>query len=177
MLLNEILVYNKNFLEKKEYMPYQSGKVAQKQLLVFTCMDTRLTELLHKAMGLHGGDAKFVKNAGASLIGYQDDTIRSILIALYALSINQIFVVGHYDCAMERVHGEEMEAMLRSSGMTDKDTKDFSVSSWLQGISGAKENVENSVHILRTHPLLPKDTKVYGLLIDPATGRLDPVVT
>jgi hypothetical protein len=29
--------------------------------------------------------------------------------------------------------------------------------------------------ILANHPLLPQDIKVHGFLMDPVTGRLDPV--
>ncbi|MCY9444161.1 carbonic anhydrase, partial [Bacillus spizizenii] len=43
--------------------PYKTTKFPSKKLVIVTCMDTRLTELLPQAMGLKNGDAKIVKNA------------------------------------------------------------------------------------------------------------------
>lgn len=65
MLLDEIMEYNHSFVEKKEYEKYQTSKLPNKRLVVVSCMDMRLTELLPKAMNLRNGDAKILKTAGA----------------------------------------------------------------------------------------------------------------
>ena len=62
--LEEMLAYNTQFVEKKEYEQYATDKYPAKKLAVLTCMDTRLTTLLPAALGLKNGDAKIIKNAG-----------------------------------------------------------------------------------------------------------------
>ena len=57
-MIQEILDYNKKFVENKEYERYQSGKYPEKKLAILSCMDTRLTELLPAALGIKDGDAK-----------------------------------------------------------------------------------------------------------------------
>nr|WP_330365741.1 hypothetical protein [Clostridioides difficile] len=59
--LEEILEYNKSFVENKEYEQYVTSKHPNKKIVVLSCMDTRLTELLPKAMNLKNGDVKLIK--------------------------------------------------------------------------------------------------------------------
>jgi carbonic anhydrase len=44
---------------------------------------------------------------------------------------------------------------------------------WLQGIESPESGVLASVKMIRNHPLLPKEVLVHGLIMHPATGRLD----
>ena len=61
MLLEELLAYNRAFVEQKGYEPYRTGKFPNRKLAVVTCMDTRLSELLPAALGLKNGDAKNIR--------------------------------------------------------------------------------------------------------------------
>ncbi len=63
-ILTSILKRNQSFVEEKGYEFYETTKFPEKKLVILTCMDTRLLELLHHAMGLRNGDAKIIKNAG-----------------------------------------------------------------------------------------------------------------
>lgn len=56
--LEQILEYNKNFIDNKDYEKYVTTKIPKKKIAILTCMDTRLTELLPKAMNIKNGDAK-----------------------------------------------------------------------------------------------------------------------
>ena len=47
--LEEILKFNKEFVEKKEYEKYNTTKYPDKKIAILSCMDTRLTELLLKS--------------------------------------------------------------------------------------------------------------------------------
>ena len=39
-----------------------------------------------------------------------------------------------------------------------------------------EDSVVHSVNIIKNHPLLPENTPVHGLVIDPETGKLDLVI-
>jgi len=43
------------------------------------------------------------------------------------------------------------------------------------GFDTVEESIQQSAHIIRNHPLLPKYVKVHGLVIDPSTGKVDVV--
>ena len=58
-MIDQIIAFNKTFVEQKGYEKYLTSKYPDKKLAVLSCMDTRLTELLPAALGLKNGDAKF----------------------------------------------------------------------------------------------------------------------
>ena len=66
-MLEEILQYNKEFVESKAYEKYAASKYPNKKLAILSCMDTRLTELLPAALGLKNGDAKIKTQVELSL--------------------------------------------------------------------------------------------------------------
>ena len=67
-MIDQIIAFNKTFVEQKGYEKYLTSKYPDKKLAVLSCMDTRLTELLPAALGLKNGDAKIIKNAGGLVI-------------------------------------------------------------------------------------------------------------
>lgn len=44
---------------------------------------------------------------------------------------------------------------------------------WLRGFGDVKTSVLKSVDLVRNHPLMPAGVPIHGLVIDPATGKLD----
>ena len=71
--------------------------------------------------------------------------------------------------AAAREHGveESVIARLRKEGID--------LERWLQGFATPADGVRQSVQTIRSHPLLPKDLLVHGLLISPETGELEVV--
>ena len=75
----------------------------RRALAVLTCMDSRLDPL--RDLGLERGDAMILRNAGAIL---SDDMERSLRIAQEGLGIDEVWLVGHTDCA---AHGGDIGAV------------------------------------------------------------------
>ena len=71
-MIDDILTFNKQFVAEKRYEEYITSGQPNRKLAVLTCMDTRLTELLPKSMGLKNGDAKIIKVAGGTMISHYD---------------------------------------------------------------------------------------------------------
>ena len=89
-ILSEILDFNDTFVTEKQYEQYATTKFPDKRIVILTCMDTRLTELLPKAMNLKNGDAKIIKSAGAVVTHPFGGIMRSILIAVYELQADEV---------------------------------------------------------------------------------------
>lgn len=177
-IVSEIMEHNHQFVEEEAYVPYKSDKFPNRKIVVFTCMDTRLTVLLPKAMGLKNGDAKIVKNAGAIIENPYDSVVSSILVGLWQLRAEEVVVVGHRDCGMSGMKGSATLEKMKESGISEATLKEIEesgvdVEKWLSGFESIEGNVQHSVDMLKKHPLLPKGTKVHGLVIDPGTGKLD----
>ncbi len=89
-MIKEIKEFNSRFVENREYERFATSKYPDKKIAIVTCMDTRLIELLPAALGFRNGDVKIIKNAGATITNPFDSTMRSLLIAVYELGVNEI---------------------------------------------------------------------------------------
>lgn len=179
--LEEILKFNKEFVEKKEYEKYNTTKYPDKKIAILSCMDTRLTELLPKALDLKNGDAKIMKNAGGTVIHPFGSAMRSLLICVYEFDIKEIFIIGHYDCGVSSMDTDKMIKKMIEKGI-DVQTLDtlsragIKVKKWLHGFDCVEESVRESVTKVKNHPLMPSNVAIHGLIMDPLTGRLDVAV-
>lgn len=179
--LKEILKFNREFVENKEYEKYNTTKYPDKQIAILSCMDTRLTELLPKALNLKNGDAKIIKNAGGTVIHPFGSAMRSILICVYEFDIREIFIIGHYDCGVSSMNTDEMVKKMIDKGIDIHTLETLSragikVKQWLHGFDCVEESVKESVAKVKNHPLIPDNVVVHGLIMDPKTGRVDVVV-
>ncbi|RLL44969.1 carbonic anhydrase [Oceanobacillus piezotolerans] len=180
MHLDKMLEYNKNFVENKHYEAYSTDTFPNKKMVIFTCMESRLIELLHRALNIENGDVKMVKNAGAIIRKPFDSIMKSILVAVYKLKAEEVLVIGHHDCGMSNVNIEELTKSMIDRGINE-DTIDALTHAGIDfheefhGFKTVQASVEQSVEIIRNHPLLPSEIKVHGLVIDPDTGKVDVV--
>ena len=178
--LYEIMDFNKEFVKRKEYKAFETNKYPNKRIVILACMDTRLTELLPKALNLKNGDAKLVKNAGAVITHPFGSIMRSILIALYELKAEEVYVIGHSGCGMSDVDPKSLVEKMIASGISSDaiNSLEYSgvdINQWLQGFGCVYDSVKKSVDMIKKHPLMPK-VPVHGLIMDPHTGELDLIV-
>ena len=96
--IDNILAFNQQFVASKGYEKHITDKYPDKKLAILSCMDTRLSVLLPEALGLKNGDAKIIKNAGAVVLSPLDSAMRSLIVAVYELGVNEIMVVAHTTC-------------------------------------------------------------------------------
>ncbi|WP_017812476.1 MULTISPECIES: beta-class carbonic anhydrase [Paenibacillus] len=179
--VTNILQHNEKFVQTKEYEAYRSSPFPDKKLVILTCMDTRLTELLPKAMNIRNGDAKIIKNAGAVISHPYGSVMRSVLVGLYELQAEEVIVVGHHGCGMAALNADHMINEIKERGVSPTvlstlEHSGIDLKSWLQGFGNEKQGVINSVEIIKNHPLLPPHVPVHGMIIDPATGQLELLV-
>ena len=178
--VEEILAFNRQFVESKKYEQYLTTKYPDKHIAILSCMDTRLTELLPAALNFKNGDIKIIKNAGGVISHPFGSVMRSLLVAIYELGVNEVLVIGHYDCGMQNTNPGQLIEKMKARGVAQKDL-DFiaycgiDIDHWLRGFEDPLESVRESVRMIRMHPLVPRDVLVSGYVMDPATGRLDPV--
>lgn len=176
-MIQDIIEYNRKFVAEKAYEPYVTDKYPAKRLAVLTCMDTRLTELLPKALGLRNGDAKIIKNAGGIVLSPFDSAIRSLLVAIYELGVGEVMVVHHSSCGACNMSFSEFRPLMLARGISAGtiDTVEASghdLSGWLEGFRDTEASVRKTVDNIIRHPLVPEDVVVRGFIIDSTTGEL-----
>ena len=179
-MINEILKFNREFVAEKGYEPYLTDKYPDKKIAIVSCMDTRLTNLLPAALGLRNGDVKIIKNAGGVITTPFDSTMRSLLVGVYELGVEEIMIVGHTDCGVQGMDGEEMLHLMRRRGIDDEHISlmkhcGIDLEKWLHGFDNVNEAVRETVDLVRNHPLMPADVTVRGYIMDSTTGGLSEV--
>ena len=137
-MINDILKFNKEFVSSKAYERYRTSKYPDKKIAIVTCMDTRLVELLPAALGIRNGDVKMIKNAGGVITNPFDSTVRSLLVAIYELGVNEIMIIGHTGCGVQGMDADEMLHLMRERGIDEEHIDlmkhcGIDLKSWLHG--------------------------------------------
>lgn len=179
-MIDEILQHNRQFVNEKQYERFLTSKYPDKKIAIVTCMDTRLVELLPAALGLRNGDVKVIKNAGGMITNPFDSTMRSLLIAVYELGVNEIMVIGHTGCGVQGMNAAEMLRLMHERGVPESNISlmrhcGIDLDQWLHGFDEVTQSVSETVDLIRNHPLMTADVRVAGYVIDSATGELNPI--
>lgn len=177
MKMNDILEFNKKFVENKLYLPYETTKDPKYKTLILTCMDTRLTLLLPAALGINNGDVHILKNAGGYIDNPTGDIMKSILVSIYAFDIRTILVIAHDDCGMLSASNSYLIENMKNRGVKPSvfsmlETLNIDLVTYLEGFTCVDNAVSKSIHLLKQHPLIAKDIIIAGMVMDPTTGAL-----
>ena len=180
-MIEEILKYNKEFVEQKGYERFLTDKYPNKRIAIVTCMDTRLVELLPAALGLRNGDVKIIKNAGGTITNPFDSAMRSLLVAVYELGVTEIMVIGHTHCGVQGMESAEMQHLMLERGVPASNITlmkhcGIDLDSWLHGFDDTAAAVNETVDLIERHPLMPPEgITVRGYIMDSVTGKLTQV--
>jgi len=139
--------------------------VARAGLAIVTCMDSRIDPLA--MAGLHAGDVKILRNAGARVT---DDVLRTLVLATHLLGVDRIMVVPHTNCKMASATQEQIVEVIREGSGIDTRSLEFGV------VRDQRWSLLVDVERIRHWPFLPPGVRVGGFVYDVYTGRLDHVV-
>lgn len=150
------------------------SKMPRCQAAIITCMDTRLVDFLEPAIGIRREEAIIIKNAGNTVTGFFESTIRSLIIAIFELGIKEIFIIGHDDCGMGQTDYELLKEKMIDRGVAEDAIilVEDDLTSWLDKFHHPEENVKEVVRKIRRNPFIPKDVLIHGLVINPYSGQL-----
>ena len=176
-MIDTILEYNREFVANREFEKFATSKYPDKRIAIVTCMDTRLVELLPAALGIKNGDVKMIKNAGGTITNPFDSTVRSLLVAVYELGVNEIMIIGHTNCGVQGMDANEMLSLMRERGISEEHIRlmehcGINLKDWLHGFEETDAAVEETVDLIKNHPLMPDDITVRGYIMDSVTGEL-----
>ena len=160
-LLDEIRAANDAYTAEftKGDLPIPPGR----KLAVVACMDARLDPA--KALGLEEGDAHIIRNAG----GRAADALRSLVISQRLLGTQEVLVVHHTDCGMLTFANATLHGICQEQLGADASDIDF------LPFSDLEQSVRDDVELIRSSPLIAKDTNVTGFVYDVKSGKIQEV--
>lgn len=176
-MIDEMMKFNEEFVAKEGYKPHITSKYPDKKIAIVTCMDTRLVALLPAALGIKNGDVKMIKNAGGTISNPWDSTMRSLLVGIYELGVEEVMIIGHTECGVQGMKAAEMIYLMEKRGIHPETISlikrcGIDLDKWLTGFEDTTQAVKDSVDLVKHHPLVPADVKVSGFIMDSFTGKL-----
>ena len=106
--------------------------------------------------------------------------MRSLIVAIYELGVQEIMVVAHTQCGACHMSYSHFHHLMRERGITDETLHTIrecgiDLNHWLEGFHDTPTAVRKTVKTIQTHPLVPDDIVVRGFIIDSVTGLLEEV--
>lgn len=141
-----------------------------KRLAVVACMDTRYNG--ERVLGLVHGDAKIIRNAGRTV---DDGTMRSLVVAVHLLGVENVAVMGHTKCGMTQVgRGGSRIAhpIADTSEVPLSEVLEDVFRHWLGGFEDVVGHVRERVAAVHADRYMPRALDVVGLVYDNDTGRI-----
>ena len=159
-MIDKIIEYNREFVKEKKYENFITDKYPNKRIAIVTCMDTRLVELLPAALGFRNGDVKIIKNAGGTITNPFDSTVRSLIVAIYELGVEEVMIIGHTGCGVQGMDSAEIQHQMRERGIPDSHITlmkhcGIDLDQWLHGFDDTESAILETVDLVRNHPLIP----------------------
>lgn len=179
--LEQVLEANRHFIDnlpKAFDDAAGTGKMPNRHLAIFTCMDTRLVDFLEPALGIKRGEAKVIKTAGNSVTGTFEATIRSLIVGIFELDVKEIMVIGHYDCGVAHSSSQGLVNKMLARGIVPEAIKmvEHELEQWIDTFHHPIDNVEHVVAKIRSNPLIPNDVPIHGLIFNPKNGEIEIIV-
>jgi carbonic anhydrase len=153
----KLLARNEQYAQT--FVPKESGEPVKK-VAILACMDARLDPA--KALGLEEGDAHVIRNAGGVVT---HDALRSLAISQHLLGTEEIILIQHTDCGMQKFRDDELAQRLEEHA---GEPPPFSA----HAFEDLEQNLRESLQTLKESPFLLKTDAVRGFVFDVRTGRL-----
>ena len=136
--------------------------VAGKELLILTCMDSRI--IPHKIFGLDIGDVKVIRNAGGQL---NPEVENDIILASHLLNCHTIVIMPHTKCAMASMPLANVQQKLAE--LTSKDFSNFKP----RMIDDPNSKLRADVQSLQNNQLIKDGVEIVGAIYDVETGLVN----
>ena len=103
--------------------------------------------------------------------------IVNMLVGILELGVEEVMVIGHTDCGVQGMDGNEMLEKLVERGIDQQHIdivrhSGIDLERWLGGFESVESSVHETVRRLKEHPLMPKNVRISGFIMDSATGEL-----
>lgn len=135
----------------------------RRQLAVVACMDSRMD--LFELLGLAHGEAHIIRNAGGVIT---DDVIRSLCLSQRLLGTQEIVLVHHTDCGLQKVSEDAFKAELEA---------EIGIKPWwaLESFTDPYADVRQSIARLHATPFVMHKDHITGFVYEVTSGLLHQV--
>jgi carbonic anhydrase len=130
------------------------------RVAVVACMDHRLDPV--EALGLAEGEAQVIRNAGGVVT---DDVIRSLAISQHVLGTEEIVLVHHTDCGMQKITDEGFADQVQAAS---GERPEWSA----RAFEDLEEDLRASRRAIADSPFVPRTDAIRACVYEVETGRI-----
>jgi len=161
-VIDELVANNRAFTARHGQQ-HLDGRPTRR-LAIVACMDSRLD--IFATLGLREGEAHILRNAGGAVT---DDVVRSLAISQRCLGTEDIMLIHHTDCGMQKVTDDGFRQELQqATGMAPA----FAIESF----TDVDEDVRQSIVRVRRSLFIAHRDRVRGFVYDSDSGHLREVL-
>lgn len=155
---DELLENNRTYQET--FADRHLSMTPTRRLAIVACMDSRMD--IFAMLGLGKGEAHIIRNAGGVVT---DDVIRSLCLSQRLLGTDEVILIHHTDCSLEKIEDHEfLEGLETDTGERPP---------WALGsFEDPYEDTVASIDRIRSSPFLPNRHRVRGFVYHTDTGEL-----
>lgn len=158
---DELVLNNTRFVEN--FADAGLALTPKRHLAIVACMDSRMD--IFQMLGLDHGDAHIIRNAGGVVT---DDVVRSLVVSQRLLKTQEIVLVHHTDCGLQKISEDGFKNEIEK----DCGTKPH----WsIEAFSDPFEAVRASMMRLQNDPFVIYKDHIRGFVYDVETGALHEV--
>ena len=155
---DELLANNVAYVE--QFSDHDLALAPRRHLAVVACMDSRMD--IFQMLGLDHGDAHIIRNAGGVVT---DDVVRSLVLSQRLLGTQEIVLIHHTDCGLQRVNEDEFKREIEA---------ECGIKPWwaVESFRDPFEDVRQSIGRLHMSRFIVHKDHVRGFVYDVTDGRL-----
>ena len=155
---DELLSNNDSYV--REFADHGLSLAPARHLAIVACMDSRMD--IFQMLGLAHGDAHVIRNAGGVVT---DDVERSLVLSQRLLNTQEIVLIHHTDCGLQKVDPTEFKDELQvECGLKP----DWSI----EAFTDPFEDTRQSINRLHDSPFIKFKDYIRGFVYDVANGKL-----
>lgn len=130
------------------------------RVAIVACMDHRLDPV--EALGLAEGEAQVIRNAGGVVT---EDVIRSLAISQHVIGTEEIVLVHHTDCGMQKITDEGFADQVEQASGQRPD--------WpARSFPDLEEDLRESRRAIAGSPFVPRTDAIRACVYEVETGRI-----
>ncbi|MFR9710378.1 hypothetical protein ACL02P_13295 [Paenibacillus sp. MB22_1] len=151
--------------------------INQQKILLLTGINQKIESEIYEVIRTKPEGIVTLHAAGPLIVHQYGDLMRTILLLVYSEGIKDIYVVGVHEQHYNIDDAPNLyDHLYRNLEFRDKlqvidylfssnqiEFPNISLKEWLAGGKFVHESVHRSVEMLRNHPLMPSDVRIYGL--------------
>ena len=158
---DELLSHNERYAEG--FADQGLSLTPRRHLAIVACMDSRMD--IFQMLGMDHGDAHIIRNAGGVVT---DDVIRSLVVSQRVLKTEEIILIHHTDCGLQKTSEDEFKAEIE---------REVGIKPWwaIETFTDPYTDVRQSMGRLHSSPFITAKEHIRGFVYDVETGKLHEV--